>query len=117
MGYTNKKDKLLYDLFLNNIKEGEEIEIFVCKKGKKGSLAQIAKIHASIRELCGELGFSFEDMKLLVKEKAGLCYEVQDEDTKKVVCKSFADCSTLELTLTIEACNDIALKHNISLGL
>lgn len=115
LGYSNGKDKLLYNLFMDKIKEGEEVEIFICKKGKKGSPAQIAKIHASIRELAGELGFTFEDMKLVVKEKAGLCYNVADEDTEKTLCKSFSDCSILELTLAIEACKDIAEKNNIIL--
>jgi hypothetical protein len=115
MGYSNKRDKLLYDLFIDSIKEGEEIEIFICRKSKKATLAQIAKVHASIRDIAGELGFSFEDLKILVKERAGLCYEVIDEDVKKVMCKSFADCSTLELTLAIEACNEIAQKHGIIL--
>jgi hypothetical protein len=116
LGYSNKRDKLLYDLFLDKIKDGEEVEIFMCIKGKKGSPAQIAKIHASIRELAGELGFSFDDMKLIVKQKAGLCYEVEDEGTKRVMCKSFGDCSNTELTLAIEACNDIAADNGIILG-
>lgn len=116
LGYSNRRDKLLYDLFIDKIKEGEEVEIFICKKGKKGSPAQIAKIHASIRELAGELGFSFDDMKLIIKEKAGLCYEIYDDGTKKAMCKSFGDCSTMELTLAIEALNELASKYNIILG-
>lgn len=116
LGYSNKRDMLLYNLFLDKIEEGEEVEIFICKKGRKGSPAQIAKIHASIRELAGELGFSFEDMKLVIKERAGLCYEVEDEATKKAVCKSFGDCSIMELTLAIEAINELAAKYNIILG-
>lgn len=116
LGYSNRRDKLLYDLFIDKIKEGEEVEIFICKKGKKGSPAQIAKIHASIRELAGELGFPFDDMKLIVKEKAGLCYEVEDEGNKRVMCKSFGDCSNTELTLAIEACNEIAADNGIILG-
>jgi hypothetical protein len=116
MGYSNKKDKILYDLFIDKIKEGEEVEIFVCRKGKKGTLAQIAKIHASIREISYELGFSFEDMKIIIKEKSGLCYEVNDGKERKVICKSFADCSLEEISLAIESCNEIAEKYNIILG-
>lgn len=116
MGYSNKRDKLLYDLFIDKIKEGEEVEIFVCRKGLKATPAQIAKVHASIREISYELGFSFEDMKLIVKEKAGLCYEVEDEGKKRVICKSFADCSLPEISLAIEACNQVAANNNIILG-
>lgn len=115
MGYSNSRDKLLYDLFIDKIKEGEEVEIFICRKGLKASPAQIAKVHASIRELAGELGFSFDDMKLVIKEKSGLCYEVEDEGKKRVVCKSFGDASKEEITLAIEACNQVAADNNIIL--
>ena len=116
LGYSNKKDKLLYDLFVDKIKEGEEVEIFVCIKGHKANVAQISKVHASIRVIAMELGYSFEDMKLLVKQRAGLCFEVEDDDKRKVVCKSFADCSSHEISLAIQACNDLAERNNIILG-
>jgi hypothetical protein len=115
LSYSNGKDKLLYDQFIAKIKDGEEIEIFVCLKGRGTSPAQISKVHACIRELAGELGFPFDDMKLIIKEKAGLCYEVEDEGERKIVCKSFADCSLLEITLAIEACKDVARQNNIIL--
>ena len=115
IGYLDKKEKLLYDIFMDKVKEGEELEIFVCRKGIKASVAQISKVHASIRELSIELGFTFADMKLVVKEKAGLFYEVEDEGNLKVVCKSFAECSKEEITLAIEACKQIAQDNNIIL--
>ena len=115
LSYSNGKDKLLYDQFIAKIKDGEEVEIFVCLKGRGTSPAQISKVHACIRELAGELGFPFDDMKLIIKEKAGLCYEVEDEGERKIVCKSFADCSLLEITLAIEACKDVARQNNIIL--
>lgn len=115
LGYSNGRDKLLYDLFIDKIKEGEEVEILICRKGKKASPAQIAKVHASIRELASELGYSFEDMKLLIKERSGLCYIVEEDNTKRAMCKSFGDCSIPEITLAIEACNELAVEHNIIL--
>ena len=115
LSYSNGKDKLLYDQFIDKVKDGEEVEIFVCIKGRGTSSAQISKVHACIRELAGELGFPFDDMKLIIKEKAGLCYEVQDEGERKVICKSFADCSSLEITLAIEACKDVGRQNSIIL--
>lgn len=116
LGYSNSRDKLLYDLFVDKIKEGEEVEIFVCIKGTKASPAQIAKVHASIREIANELGYTFGEMKKLIKERAGLCYDMEDEGTKRNFCKSFADCSIVEIGLAIEACNYIAADNNIILG-
>jgi hypothetical protein len=116
LAYSDSKEKLLYQLFLDKIKDGEEIEIFICKKGPKASVAQISKVHASIRSIAHDIGYSFDDMKIIVKERAGLCFEVEDDFKKKVVCKSFADCSTEEMALAIQACNEIAEKHGIILG-
>lgn len=116
LGYSNPRDKMLYDLFVDKVKEGEEVEIFICIKGHKASPAQIAKVHASIREIANELGYTFDEMKKLVKERAGLCYDMEDEGVKKNFCKSFADCSLVEIGLAIEACNHIAAYNNIILG-
>lgn len=116
LGYADKKDKLLYDLFLDKIQEGEEVEIFICKKGIKASVAQISKVHASIRTIANELGYSFNEMKDIIKERSGLCFQVEDEGRKKILCKSFGDCSKEEITLAIEACNQIAADNNIMLG-
>ncbi len=116
LSYSNVKDKALYDAFINGLKEDEEIEIFICRKGSDASAAQIVKVHACIRQIANELGFSFDDMKLIIKEKSGLCYEVIDEGHKKVICKSFAEISKEEMVLAIEACNQIAADNNIIFG-
>ena len=113
--YPDDKSKLNYQIFLDKLSDGQQVEVFMGLTSDDGSVAQLAKVHACIRELAGELGFAFDDMKLIIKEKAGLCYEVEDEGQKKVICKSFADCSGLEMTLAIEACNDVARQNNIIL--
>ena len=40
----------------------------------------------------------------------------EDEQSIKVVCKSFADCNISEMSLAIEACNQIAEEQGIKLG-
>ena len=102
--YSDSKNKTLYDIFIKNLKEGEELDIFISICGIKASGAQITKVHTCIRVIAMDLGYSFEEMKLLVKQQAGL------ND------KSFADCSKDELTLAIEACNCIADDNGINLG-
>jgi len=115
IGYVDKTEKLLYDIFIDKVQEGEELEIFVCRKGSKASVAQISKVHACIRELSMELGFTFADMKLVVKQLAGLYYEAEEEGKMELICKSFATCSKDEITLAIEACKQIAQENNIIL--
>ena len=66
--------------------------------GDNGTNAQIAKIHVSIRQLANDLGYSFSEMKLLVKRKAGLCFNKNGTE----YCKSFGDCSKEELNSVIQ---------------
>ncbi len=54
---------------------------------------------AHIRELANYTGDSFEDMKLQVKLRAGLCTNNN--------CKSFSDCSKEELAMAIQASIEI----------
>lgn len=102
--YSNSKDKTLYDIFIRNLKEGEELDIFISVSGVKASTAQITKVHTCIRVIAMDLGYTFDEMKLIVKEQAGL------KD------KSFADCNKDEISLAIEACNCIAEDNGINLA-
>ena len=102
--YSDSKDKTLYEIFIKNLKEGEELDIFISISGVKASTAQISKVHTCIRVIAMDLGYTFEEMKLLVKEQAGL------KD------RSFADCNKDEITLAIEASNCIAEDNGINLG-
>ena len=78
-----------------------------------GSLAQLAKIHAMIRDLSLHTGYSFEDSKLIIKHKAGLCIEKTIEGEKFLYCKSLGDCSKQELSLVIQAIEEVSqnLEH------
>jgi hypothetical protein len=98
----NAKGKL-YDTWVKELPEGTKVEIFVSIAGEDGTNAQLAKIHAMIRELANEVGHTFQEMKLETKRKAGLCF-VRD---KQEYCKSFKDCSKQELNLVIQALIEI----------
>lgn len=106
--YITEKEKLKYQLFLDSLSEGDEVEIFINRKGKVGSLAQITKVHTCIRILAEEAGYSFNEMKLLVKENAGL--KIVDK------YKSFADCDKEELSAAIQTCVEIGQLYNINLA-
>jgi hypothetical protein len=108
--YLDDKSKLNYKLFLDKLPEGQEIEMFIGLSTSDKSVAQLAKVHACIRELAKESGYTFDEMKTLVKEQSGLCYSTGEE----IVCKSFADCSKDEIMLTIQACIEIGTMYNIN---
>jgi len=103
--YATPKDKLAYEIFVDMISEGEVIDMFLEVSSPDHSKAQLAKVHACIRELAKESGYTFDEMKQVIKEHAGLAG------------KSFGDCSKSDLMLAIEACIQIGREnYNINLG-
>tara|TARA_Y100001938_G_C8098366_1_gene439736 strand:- start:1490 stop:1873 length:384 start_codon:yes stop_codon:yes gene_type:complete len=96
--YNVKAQETIYNKFVEDLPEGAKVEIFISISGDNGTNAQIAKIHVSIRQLANDLGYSFSEMKLLVKRKAGLCFNKNGTE----YCKSFGDCSKEELNSVIQ---------------
>ena len=109
--YAGPQDKLAYDIFISKLEEGQIVEMYIDLANADHSKAQLAKVHACIRELAKESGYTFEEMKLLVKKQSGLCMEAEG----MLECKSFADCSKDELVLAIEACIEIGRELNVNL--
>mgnify|MGYP003347292724 CR=1 len=86
-------------LFIKGLSDGEQLMVTYEVQTNDGSYAQMSKLHKHIRELANYTGDSFEDMKLQVKLRAGLC----NNDN----CKSFADCDKAELSMAIQATMEI----------
>ena len=84
-------------------------------EGKIGSIPQLKKIHALIRDLSIHTGTPFQDMKLLVKDKAGLCTVRDLEGREFIDCRSFGDLSSEELSFVIETCIEIGKSVNLNL--
>ena len=105
--YKTDKEKLEFKLFVNSLLEGDDVDIFINRLGKDGSLAQIAKVHTCIRKLAEESGYTFNEMKKLVKNESGL--ELGGD------YKSFADCDKDELNLAIQACVEIGNFNGMNL--
>lgn len=109
--YINESTKISYQLFLDKLQEGQEVEVFMGLTSDNGSLAQLAKVHACIRELAKESGYTFEEMKFIVKKHSGLCYDGGGAE----YCKSFKDCSKEELTMAIQSAIEIGIDLNVNL--
>ncbi len=97
--------------FFSKFPDDSKIEIFASINSKKGALSQLAKVHASIRELASDLGYTFEEMKLQVKRKTGLCFVKDNAE----YCKSFGDCDHEELNLAIQACIELGDFNGLNL--
>ena len=107
----SKVQRKQYNKFIDNIPDGAKVEMFISVSSDKGSNAQLARTHAMIRELASTLGYTFEEVKLLAKRKAGLCIVKNGTE----YCKSFADCDREELNLVIQAINAIGDYTNTNL--
>jgi hypothetical protein len=88
--------------FLNGLVEGQIVDGFYDANKDDGTLAQLAKVHACIRQLAIDTGDNFEDLKFEVKKMSGLCVAKDINGEKFLVCKSFSKCSKEELGLVIE---------------
>lgn len=111
--YASPQDKLAYDIFISKLEEGQIVEMYIDLASVDHSKAQLAKVHACIREMAKESGYTFDEMKCLVKDHAGLAYK----DGLMINYKSFGDCSKDELMLAIEACIQIGREQfNLNLG-
>lgn len=105
--YAGPQDKLAYDMFISKLEEDQIVEMYIDLASADHSKAQLAKVHACIREMAKESGYTFDEMKCLVKDHAGLSYK----EGGMITYKSFGDCSSTELTLAIEAAISIGEKN------
>ncbi len=109
--HQNSGDLSIYRNFVDSLEEGQIVETFFEANSKGNSKAQLAKIHVCIRKLANEMGYTFEEMKLTIKQKAGLSYG--DLNTSDGYVKSFAECSNDEMQLVFEALNEAGEMVNI----
>jgi len=100
-----------YNNFFKKQPEGAKIELFIGVQDGKGSNPQLARLHVMIREIANEIGYTFEEIKLQVKRKAGLCFNKNNVE----YCKSFGDCDKEELNLAIQACIELGDFNNMQL--
>ena len=96
--FNIKTEGKMYKKFIEKLPEGTKVEMFVSVSNDKGTNAQLARVHVMIRELASTLGYTFEEVKLLVKRKSGLCVVKNGDE----YCKSFANCDKDELNLVIQ---------------
>lgn len=100
--HVNNADHKVYKLFVDALQQGQYVDVFMDAQTDDGSLAQLAKIYKCIREIAKETGDDFEDMKLLIKKRAGLCMKKDIEGETIMYCKSFGKASKDELSMVIE---------------
>jgi hypothetical protein len=104
-----------YEEFVSHIPDGSLVEFFYELQHDDGTLPQLAKLHAMIKQLATHIGETAENMKLLVKDRAGLCIAREVSGKEYFLAKSFAECSKEELSLAIQAALEIGQEVNLYL--
>jgi hypothetical protein len=105
-----------FELFVNHIKDGSIVEVFYEVTHDDGTLPQLAKLHVMIKHLAMHVGETVENMKILIKDRAGLCIARSVAGKEYFLAKSFADCSRDELSLAIQAAIEIGQEVNFALS-
>jgi len=96
-----------YELFVSRLADGAIVEFFYEEQHDDGTLPQLAKLHVMLKQLSMHIGETVENMKLLVKDRAGLCIAREVSGKEYFLAKSFGDCSREELSLAIQAAIEI----------
>ena len=100
------------EYFEESLSEGSIVECFYEVQQDDGTIPQLAKIHVMIRQLAMHIGETVENMKLLVKDRAGLCITREVSGKEYFLAKSFGECSKEELSLAIQAIIEIGEEVN-----
>jgi hypothetical protein len=109
-------DMKQYEKFVSKLADGAIVEFFYEEQHDDGTLPQLAKLHVMIKHLSTHIGETVENMKLLVKDRAGLCIAREVSGKEYFLAKSFADCSRDELSLAIQAAIEIGEQVGFILG-
>lgn len=100
----NKGQKSLMDSFLAELNEGQEVELFMEAAGENSTKLQRIKANTAIRELAKSQGYTFNEMKAIIKRNCGL----YTHENHRIVFKSFLDCSKDEMIDVIEHIKEIS---------
>jgi len=96
--------------WIDNLLEGEDIVIkFNISKQYKSS-RQLRLLYACFRQIAYHTGQGVEDIKLILKLKAGLCFSHTIEGENITVCKSLSDFTKLEVSELIQFTNQWSIS-------
>lgn len=96
------------EAFLKELPEGAKVEVTYEVKHSKVSYAQLSKLHKCIRIVASHTGHTFDEIKSIVKIKAGL-YTHADR------VESFAELSKEEMSKVIQTVIELGASMGINL--
>jgi hypothetical protein len=97
--------------WIKNLPEGENLVVkFNISKFYKSN-RQIRLLYSCFRAIANHTGQSVEDIKLILKLKAGLCFSHTIEGENVTVCKSISDFSKQEISDFIQFINEWSISN------
>jgi hypothetical protein len=103
----NKSDNTRMNLFLKALPVNRPINFYlVFEEGDEKTNQQLAKVHATIKEISDYTKQDFRDVKKTIKELCGLYRIVSTTPFEKQI-KSFEECTKEELNTCIAKCDEI----------
>ena len=109
--FKTQSDKKIYDEYMKNLQPEEELEVHFSKIKDNGTYAQLSKLHVSIREIANHTGHTVDEIKDLIKQRAGFSWNDQTDDVQK----SFSVMSKEELSLCIEETMNLGMELGLLL--
>jgi hypothetical protein len=113
--HVKSGDEVRYKEFVKALDQGTVLDIFMEINSGDGTLSQLAKVHKCIRVIANQSGNTFDDIKMVIKDHAGLVIRRSVLNKEYMDWKSFGDCSRDDLNLAIQAC--IELGDTMTLNL
>lgn len=99
---ATEADEKKLKLFAMSVGDNDTLDAFITViSGDSKTLGQLAKVHVLMKELAKETGHTLDEIKLYVKERAGI---TEMDDSGHKILKSFADCNKSELSKAIQEC-------------
>lgn len=92
----------LIDKWSESLKEGEKIVIKFNVSSEYKSERQLRLIYHEFRQISNHTGYTIDEVKLMLKIKAGLFFSAKIEEKDITVCKSISDMTIKQLSEFIE---------------
>lgn len=97
-GKLEINNKETYKHWLSQCKEGSNIVIKLRNQEDFHSNRQLRLIYHEFRELSNLLGYTVEEIKMLLKLQFGLCFTNTIEGVELNICKSISDMTRVEIS-------------------
>jgi len=107
---VNNKDVVLFNQLRKAVGDGTMIG-YLDEADSEDHRNYLAKVHKSIRVLSFHTGFTFEEMKSVIKKRSGLYMTSKSG----IEYKSFAYCTKEELMMAIQACVDLSIDVDVTI--